>query len=164
MIKRLGLIIASLALVLFSVFGAPSSPAQAAPWHNCELHRVCLYQWTGYGAPPGDANPGWQITFTNLRSQRCVNLTSSYWPNGTKVWDNSAALIVGGSSAYDPGDSISFYNSANCNSSTGIVSYNASWVTGESDLHTVPMGGGVVAYHTIASIGFREQGCPPSGC
>lgn len=139
-----------------------ATPARAADWHNCPLHYVCLYQWTGYGAPPGDANPGWKTTFYNLRNQLCINLTSSYWPNGTKVWDNSAALIVGGSSAYSNLDYVSFYNSANCNSGTGIVSYNASWVTGESDLHNVLLAPGVTAYHTIASVGWHESGPPPS--
>ena len=144
-----------------------ASPASAAPWHNCPYDYVCLYQWTNYGAPAGDANPGWKSTFSNLRNQHCINLTqpAAYWPNGTKVWDNSAALIVGGSGAYGPQDSISFYNGLNCNSSTGVTSLNANWVTGYPDLHDVPMGyNGLSAYHTIASIGFVENGCPPTGC
>jgi hypothetical protein len=138
----------------------------ATLWHNCPSDVICLYQWTGYGAPAGDANPGWKSSFHNLLSQHCINLTSpaAYWPNGTPVWDNSAALIVGGSGAYGTGDSISFYNSLNCNSNTGVTSVNANWVTGYSDLHDVPMGFGYTAYHTIASIGWVGDQCPPPGC
>jgi hypothetical protein len=182
---KVGSVLAALALVFFGMLGTPVQASVNAPqakvaavqqitpnkaqaltlWHNCPSDYICLYQWTGYGAPPGDANPGWKSSFYNLRSQICINLTdpAAYWPNGTKVWDNSAALIVGGSGAYGQSDSISFYNSLNCNSNTGVTSLNANWVTGYSDLHTVPMGYGYTAYHTIASIGWREN-CPPSGC
>jgi hypothetical protein len=140
-----------------------AAPAQAALWHNCPSDTVCLYQWTGYGAPAGAANPGWKSSFHNLLSQRCINLTdpAAYWPNGTPVWDNSAALIVGGSGAYSQASSVSFYNSLNCNSNTGVTSLNANWVTGYSDLHDVPMGYGYTAYHTIASIGWNENTPPP---
>jgi len=162
--KKIVSLLAAIAIALG--VGAVTAPgiAQAALWHNCPYDTVCLYQWTNYGAPAGDANPGWKSSFGNIRNQHCINLTqpAAYWPNGTPVWDNSASLIVGGSGAYAQTDYISFYNSLNCNSGTGVTSLNANWVTGYSDLHTVPMGYGYTAYHTIASIGFTEGGPPPT--
>lgn len=160
MLRKLAALVVAIMLGLGGAVTA-AAPAQAADWHNCPYDYVCLYQWTGYGAPPGDANPGWRTTFANLLGRGCINLTSYYWPNGTKLWDNSAALIVGGSGAYDAGSSVSFYNSTNCSSATGVVSFNANWVTGVSDLHTEPIGyQGLTAYHTIASIGWNVN-VPP---
>jgi hypothetical protein len=163
-------LIVSLLLSIAVAFGAVFSlalPAQAATWHNCPDDVICLYQWTNYGAPAGDANPGWKSSFHNLiyGNAGCINLTSpaAYWPNGTQVWDNSAALVVNGSGAYSNTDSVSFYNSLNCSSATGVTSVNANWATGYPDLHNVPIGGGLNAYHTIASIGWRVN-CPPPGC
>src|SRR5258707_6761141 len=105
MIKRMMAALATTLALALGVVGLAASPAQAALWHNCPSDTVCLYQWTGYGAPAGAANPGWKSSFHNLLSQGCINLTSpaAYWPNGTPVWDNSAALIVGGSRAYEIG-------------------------------------------------------------
>jgi len=163
MLRKLGLALAALSLVFFSVF-AVSGPASASTHYGCQDNWVCLYQWLNLSAPPGDANPGWRSSFTNLRNQLCINLNepAAYWPNGTKVWDNSAGLIVNGNGAYSNADSISFYNGLNCNSSTGITSYNANWYQAEPDLRNVPMGYmGNNAYHTIASIGWNEQCIPP---
>jgi len=166
--KKVGLSLAAFLLVLFSVFSF-STPASASVTHGCGDNWVCLYQWVNFGAPAGDRNPGWVSSFANLRNQHCINLTqpAAYWPNGTKVWDNSAGLIVNGNGAYGQQDGISFYNSLNCNSSTGVVSYNANWSQAEPDLRNVPIGYGYTAYHTIASIGFVETcvpGTPPNGC
>lgn len=167
--KRLVSLLATVVLAIGGIVSF-SSPAQAASWHNCPDDVICLYQWLNYGAPAGAANPGWKSSFHNLLSQGCINLTqpAAYWPNGTQVWDNSASLVVNGSGAYGQQDSVSFYNGLNCNSSTGVTSVNANWLTGYSDLRTVPMGYmGNNAYHTIASIGWREScipAVPPNGC
>jgi hypothetical protein len=155
-----GLVALSLAIFGFAV------PAEATTL-GCPSDAICLYQWLNFGAPPGDANPGWKSSYHNLiyGNAGCINLTSpaAYWPNGTQVWDNSASLVVNGSGAYGQQDGVSFYNSLNCNSNTGVISYDANWTSSESDLRTVPMGYGYYAYHTIASIGWREN-CPPGGC
>jgi len=158
--------IAVLAAFLFAAAGVVgvASPASASVL-GCGADQVCLYQWLNFGAPAGATNPGWKSSFHNLLSQHCINLTNpaAYWPNGTPVWDNSASLVVNGSGAYGQQDGVSFYNSLNCNSNTGVTSYNANWTSSEADLRTVPIGYGNYAYHTIASIGWREN-CPPSGC
>jgi len=164
--NKIRMALAILATSALGVLGM-AAPAQASSWHNCPDDTICLYQWVNYGAPAGAANPGWKSSFHNLiyGNAGCINLTqpAAYWPNGTKVWDNSASLVVNGSGAYGQQDGVSFYNSLNCNSSTGVTSVNANWLTGYSDLHDVPMGYGYYAYHTIASIGWLSN-CPPSGC
>jgi len=161
-------IITGLAALLLATAGMLfiASPAQASVL-GCPADTICLYQWINFGAPAGATNPGWKSSFHNLvyGNAGCINLTdpAAYWPNGTPVWDNSGSLVVNGSGAYGQQDGISFYNSLNCNSNTGVISYDANWTSSESDLRTVPMGYGYYAYHTIASIGWREN-CPPSGC
>lgn len=152
-------------VVLVSLLALSPGSAQAAASHNCNDDTVCLYQNIWYGAPAGDANPGWKSSFGNIRNQHCINLTqpAAYWPNGTQVWDNSAGLVVNGGGAYGQQDSIGFYNSLNCSTATGVAYFNANWTTNYGDLRTLAMGYGYYAYHTIASIGWYEN-CPPSGC
>lgn len=163
-LERLGVLLAALTL---AVFGAVT-PASAAALHGCPDDYVCLYQWINYGAPAGDANPGWKSSFYNLyaHTNNCINLTSpaAYWPNGTQVWDNSAGLVVN-NATWPSTWYISIYNWANCNSGGGIASTatlgaDTTW----PNLNDVPIGGGLTAYQTTTSIRITYGSCPPGGC
>lgn len=146
-------ILAAFAVLAVAVFGF-AGPAAASTTHGCPDDTLCLYQWTGYGAPAGATNPGWKSSFYNLsiHPNGCINLFSPNWPNGTPVNNNSASLIVNGSGAYSGKVYVSVYNDENCIPNDGVASFNANWSTGTSDLHTLQISASQNAYHTITSV------------
>lgn len=168
MIRR---ILALLAAAILSTAGVAVSPAPAAALakvpvsaqstlYGCADGTVCLYQWTTYGADR------WSSTFSNFwnHPNGCINLTNTYWDNGTPVWDNSGSMIINGNSVWYPVN-VQIYNSVNCNSNTGVASFPAWEVLGVTNLINVPFGGANgKAYHQIASVQVTQTGCTPSGC
>jgi hypothetical protein len=164
MVKKLGAALAGLALVVFGL----ASPANASTINGCPNDDVCLYQWTGYGAPSGDANPGWKSSMYNLalHTNGCINLTSpmAYWPNGDGVSDNSGSIYVNGQGDYFPYD-IGFYDWINCNDDGNYFSETADIAHGESNLNGFRWGNGDTSpFHRITSIRLFHVACPPGGC
>ncbi len=151
--------IALIAVALVSLL-AVASPAQAAVSHNCPENTVCLYQWLNYGAPAGDASPGWKSSFYNLNIHinGCVALDDpmAYWPNGTVVHDNAGSIVVNGNGDYDGTWYLSIYSWDNCNSQGGVSNFPVDRITNYNDLSLIPLGGGRTAYHNIGSISLHH--------
>jgi len=157
--RALAALLAALGLSL--TLGA--TPSYASSVHGCPDGYVCLYQWLDYGAPSGDANPGWKSTLTNLyyAPNSCINLTApmAYWPNGTAVTDNSASFVVN-DSGWGSGWHVDVFDWVNCNYSGGLASSN-DFHLGDTlwpDLREIGIASGLYAYHRITSLRLTYTG------